>query len=54
MAWIVILFGVVLLAVIGRKALDRETVRNLKFLGKLLAVVIIFISVMVFLSFNSH
>ncbi len=54
MAWIVILFGLVIFVVIWSKALDRETARNLKFLVNILAVFIIFISAIVFLSFNSH
>lgn len=51
MGWILVLFGgIFLLVVITRKTVDRETTRNLKFLGKFFAAGVGLIVLLVFLS----
>jgi multisubunit Na+/H+ antiporter MnhB subunit len=40
MGWIILLASVVLLIVLTRRTIDRETTRNLKYLGKIVAVVV--------------
>lgn len=54
MGWIVVLLGVVLLVVLARKSVDRETTRNLTFLGKVLAALVGLIVLLIFLSSISH
>jgi hypothetical protein len=54
MVWITILFCVALLVVLTRKTVDRETTKNLKFFSKLLAAIVIFIVLIVFLTFIGH
>jgi amino acid transporter len=54
MGWIVVLFCIILIVVVVRKTLDRETAKNLKFLGKLMAAVVIFIILMIFLFYISR
>ena len=43
MGWLVALACVILLVALARRTSDRETVRNLGFLGKLLAGFVVFI-----------
>lgn len=54
MGWVMVLFGVVLLVVLARKTIDRETTRNLKLLGKIVAALVGLIILWVFLSYASH
>jgi quinol-cytochrome oxidoreductase complex cytochrome b subunit len=54
MGWIVSLLCIAVLVVLARKTLDRETTRNMKFLGKMLAAVAALIVLMVFLSYAGH
>jgi hypothetical protein len=54
MGWIVVLVGVVLVVVLTRKSIDRETARNFKLLGKLLAGVVAIIILWIFISYISH
>ena len=54
MGWLVALAGIVLLLFITRKTVDRETTRNVKFLGKIIAVLVSVIVVGVFLSYISR
>jgi len=52
MGWILVLLGgIFLLVVITRKTVDRETAKNLKFLGKFFAGAVGLIVLLVFLSF---
>ena len=50
MGWVVFLLCIVVLFVLARKTLDRETTRNMKFLGKIFATAAALIVLMVFLS----
>ena len=43
MGWLVALACVVFLVMLARRTSDRETIRNLGFLGKLLAGLVVFI-----------
>lgn len=54
MGWIIVLVGVVILVLIVRKTLDRETTRNLKFHAKIVAAVVGLIVLWGFLSFAIH
>ena len=54
MGWIVALFCVALIVLVTRKTLDRETTRNLKLLGKLLAGIVGLIVLWAFLSFATR
>ncbi|MDP2816091.1 MAG: hypothetical protein Q8O19_05370 [Rectinemataceae bacterium] len=54
MGWIIVLFCIVLVIVLTRKTLDRETTGNLKLLGKMLAAVVAIIVLWGFLSYTSH
>lgn len=54
MGWIMILVGTILLVVIARKSLDRETTRNFKFHAKIVAVVVGLIILWVLISFASN
>ena len=54
MGWIIALIGVVLLVLLARKTIDRETTRNFKLLGKIIAVLVGLIVLWGFLSLISH
>lgn len=54
MGWIIVLVGVVLLVVLIRKSIDRETTRNFKLLGKVLAGVVAVIILWVVISYISR
>ncbi len=54
MGWIIVFVGVVVLALLVRKSLDRETTRNLKFHAKIMAALVGVIFLWAFLSFLSH
>ena len=54
MGWIIVLVGVVVLVLLVRKTVDRETTRNLKLYAKVAAGVVGLIVLWAFLSFVGH
>ena len=54
MGWIIALICLVLFIVVMRKVLDRETTRNMKYLGKMFAAVAGLIVLLAILSFTGH
>ena len=54
MGWIIVLLGIALLVVLIRRNLDRETTRNLKFLSKVVAILLGSIVLIALFSYIIH
>ncbi len=54
MGWIIALAGVVLIIVLTTKSVDRETARNFKLLGKVVAGLVAIIILWIVISYISH
>lgn len=54
MGWIIALICIVLLIVLTRKTIDRETTRNLKFLGKMFVAAAVLIVLLIYFTFTGH
>lgn len=54
MGWFMALAGIVLLLFLIHKTIDRETARNFKRLGKVVAILVGLIVISVFLSYISR